>query len=117
MDAELDQVLCTVLSLEEDYPALSPPMRSQDNLSCNFYSVIDFSSVKETPECLHHSYTLQQAARELYFMFGIRQESQIRIQNQNVSNKSTDVTSSVEPRENRQSMPSKSRCLLFIFNV
>ncbi|XP_044132874.1 homeobox protein siamois-like [Bufo gargarizans] len=38
MDVELDQVLCTVLSLEEDYPALSPPLRSQDHLSSHSFT-------------------------------------------------------------------------------
>ncbi|XP_072000824.1 homeobox protein siamois-like [Engystomops pustulosus] len=90
MDTELEQVLCTVLSLEEDYPALSPPPRSQDHLwshvytvnylcqnyvSSNLFTLSNFMSQKEPEETLHHSNILQQTVRELYSNVGINEES------------------------------------------
>ncbi|XP_069816046.1 homeobox protein siamois-like [Dendropsophus ebraccatus] len=74
MDSELEQVLCTVLSLEEDYPRLSPPMRNQENPSSHFYTLIDFSSAMEAPGCLHPSDILQEAACDLYSMIGLQED-------------------------------------------
>ncbi|XP_066445618.1 homeobox protein siamois-like [Eleutherodactylus coqui] len=48
MDSELDQVLCTVLSLEEDYPVLSPPPRSQE---CLRYQKLHYSMMIQLTVC------------------------------------------------------------------
>ncbi|XP_056425707.1 homeobox protein siamois-like [Hyla sarda] len=76
MDTELDQVLYTILSLEEDYPALSPPLRSQEHLTSNLFTFSEFISQKETQEKLHNSTILQQTVCELYSILGICDDSQ-----------------------------------------
>ncbi|XP_056425708.1 homeobox protein siamois-like [Hyla sarda] len=107
MDTELDQVLCTVLSLEEDYPALSPPMRNQEHLCSPFYTVFDLGSNKEATEGLHHLDFLQQAACGLYSMVGLQKEPQIRPNM--IHDAPISVTTSEELRENRQNKPLKRK--------
>ncbi|XP_073479776.1 homeobox protein siamois-like [Aquarana catesbeiana] len=75
MDPELDQILCTVLSLEEDYPTMSPPLRFQDNfISTPCISPDDFLATKIQKD-LQNSITLQQKMLAMYTLFGIQQEA------------------------------------------
>ncbi|XP_075061884.1 homeobox protein siamois-like [Mixophyes fleayi] len=75
MDSELDQVLCTVLSLEEDYSLLSLPLRNQDNSTSNIHTSSElYSSVKTQDQ--QGSITLQQSLLELYTLLDIQEESQ-----------------------------------------
>ncbi|XP_075061887.1 homeobox protein siamois-like [Mixophyes fleayi] len=76
MDTELDQVINTVLSLEEDYPAMSPPPRDQDHPSSTCSTFTDFRTLMESQESAYNATILQQIVRELCSTLLNQQESQ-----------------------------------------
>ncbi|KAG8441495.1 hypothetical protein GDO86_007022 [Hymenochirus boettgeri] len=52
-DAELEQIVYTVLTLQDDYPCLSPPPRDQHMVSPSFLGIFhDLHSNMETKGCL-----------------------------------------------------------------
>ncbi|XP_053575455.1 homeobox protein siamois-like [Bombina bombina] len=63
-DIEFDQIISTALSLETDYPELSPPLRDQDRV------FPDPCLTTEIQIPLHDSKILQQSLLELYQAFG-----------------------------------------------
>ncbi|XP_056425703.1 homeobox protein siamois-like [Hyla sarda] len=77
MDSELDQVVCTILSLEEDYPTLSPTLVDQETSlkAINVFHGL-FSSM-ETQQDLQNSLTLKQSLLEVYNLLGIQQQAQM----------------------------------------
>ncbi|XP_040197689.1 homeobox protein siamois-like [Rana temporaria] len=75
MDTELDQVLCTVLSLEEDYLTMSPPLRFQDNFTSTPCISPDDFLATQIQKDLQDSITLQQEMLEIYTLFVIQQEA------------------------------------------
>ncbi|XP_069816058.1 homeobox protein siamois-like [Dendropsophus ebraccatus] len=77
MDSELDQVLCTVLSLEEDYPTLSPTMIEQDTLPNAVLSPPGLFSSMETQQDLQTSPTLKKTLLEIYNLLGIQRQAQL----------------------------------------
>ncbi|XP_077327746.1 homeobox protein siamois-like [Lithobates pipiens] len=78
MDTELDQILCTVLSLEEDYPTMCPPLRLQDNFTSTPCISPDDFLATQIQKDLQGSITLQQKMLEMYTLFGIQQEANDR---------------------------------------
>ncbi|XP_018420304.1 PREDICTED: homeobox protein siamois-like [Nanorana parkeri] len=78
MDTELDQVLCTVLSLEEDYPTMSPPPRFQDNFFSTPCVSPDGFSATESQTNLQGSITLQEKLLEIYALIRLQQEARAK---------------------------------------
>ncbi|XP_073479784.1 homeobox protein siamois-like [Aquarana catesbeiana] len=78
MDTELDQILCTVLSLEEDYPTMSPPLRFQDNFTSTPCISPDGFLPTESQTDLQNSSTLQQNLLEMYTLLGLQQEARAK---------------------------------------
>ncbi|XP_053575458.1 homeobox protein siamois-like [Bombina bombina] len=72
-DIEFDQIISTALSLENDYPELSPPLRDQDK---GFQVFPDPCPTKEIQIPLHDSKILQQTLMELYQVLGFPQGTQ-----------------------------------------
>ncbi|XP_040197692.1 homeobox protein siamois-like [Rana temporaria] len=78
MDTELDQVLGTVLSLEEDYPIMSPPLRFQDNFTSTQCISPDGFLPTESQTRLQDSSTLQQKLLAMYTLLGLQQEARAK---------------------------------------
>ncbi|XP_040197693.1 homeobox protein siamois-like [Rana temporaria] len=78
MDTDLDQVLCTVLSLEEDYPTMSTPPRFQDNFSRTPSISPDGFLPTESQTDLQDSSTIQQKLLEIYTLLGLQQEARAK---------------------------------------
>ncbi|KAM9312130.1 homeobox protein siamois-like [Gastrophryne carolinensis] len=78
MDRELDQVLCTVLSLEEDYPTRSSPLRNLEHFtSIQCMSPNSFLD-KKTQKDLQDSIIIQQHFLKIYNLLKFQQELQTR---------------------------------------
>ncbi|XP_063785772.1 homeobox protein siamois-like [Pseudophryne corroboree] len=71
MDSELDHVIYTVLSLEEEYSALSLPPRNQENaIHTSPHPISDVKTHNDLPNS-----DLQQALLELYTLLGNQDEA------------------------------------------
>ncbi|KAM9312129.1 homeobox protein siamois-like [Gastrophryne carolinensis] len=69
MDSELDQVLCAALSLEEDYPSLSSPLRNKKNLT---------SLNEETSTDLQSSFIIHNNLLAIYNLLKFQQELEVK---------------------------------------
>ncbi|XP_044138809.1 homeobox protein siamois-like [Bufo gargarizans] len=79
MDSELDQVLSTILSLEEDYPAMSPTLVDQCHppASNTMHLFPGFFCCTEAQQDLQCSLTLRESLLEIYNLVRIQQQAQV----------------------------------------
>ncbi|XP_072000825.1 homeobox protein siamois-like [Engystomops pustulosus] len=75
MDSELDQVLCTILSLEEDYPTFAPSMVAQETPTNTTQLFPGLFSSMETQPDPQYSLTLRETLLEIYNLVGIQQQA------------------------------------------
>ncbi|XP_073479777.1 homeobox protein siamois-like [Aquarana catesbeiana] len=101
MDPELDHIICTVLSLEEDYPTMSPPLRNLNYPSSpngelpNLLPIMNISGPHKV------SNVLEQTLLKLYSYLGYEQEEgNSKSINPGFSEQISKITPSMNGQEN-----------------
>ncbi|XP_077327732.1 homeobox protein siamois-like [Lithobates pipiens] len=101
MDPELDHIICTVLSLEEDYPTMSPPLRNLNYPSSPKRELPDLLSIMNISGPHKVSNVLVQTLLELYSYLGYQQEEgNGRSINPDFSEQISKITPSMKGQEN-----------------
>ncbi|XP_077327731.1 homeobox protein siamois-like [Lithobates pipiens] len=104
MDTELDHIICTVLSLEEDYPITSPPLRKLNYPSSPIEEMPNLLSIMNISGPHKVSNVLEQTLLELYSYLSYQQEG-----NKSINPSFKEQISKMTPSLNSQEENSSSQ--------